>query len=89
MNTLRRLIVSIALSSLFASSIVRADGCSDALIAESCACQSPVRSEREQIQRSDKHVRSIRPSTTWKSARGQIAQRAQKITASSDTPQPR
>lgn len=89
MNTLRRLIVSIALCSLFASSIVRADDCSEELIAESCACQSPVRSERKQPRRLDKHSLSMRQSTTSRSAKTQIGQRLQKTIASSDRPQPR
>jgi len=35
-------------------SLARADDCSDALIAESCACQSAVRTEREQLSAVDK-----------------------------------
>ncbi len=88
MNTLRSLIVSIALSSLFASSLVRADDCSEGLIAESCACRSPVRSEREQPRGSDKRSQSMRQSRTWKSARTHVAQRAQKTIAPSDKVEP-
>ncbi len=54
MKTLRGSVVLFALCSLFASSLVRADDCSDALMAESCACRSDVKSEREQPRTSDK-----------------------------------
>ncbi len=75
MIALRSSIFLLALCSLFASSLVRADDCSDALIAESCACRSPVRSGREQLRRS-KGSLSDRRSETRQSARTQVTQRA-------------
>jgi hypothetical protein len=39
---------------VFVSSLARADDCSDSLMAESCACQSAVRSEHQQKSASDK-----------------------------------
>ena len=44
-GTLRCCLVSLALSSLFATSLVHADDCSDGLMAESCACMSGTKSE--------------------------------------------
>ncbi len=89
MNALRSSIVSLALCSLFASSLVRADDCGDALIAEPCACQSAVRSEREQLHSSDKGSLSDRQSKIWKGASTHVAQRAKRTLAPSDevTPQ--
>jgi hypothetical protein len=52
MIALRSSIISLALCSLFASSVVRADDCGDALVAESCACRSPVANGPEQVRRS-------------------------------------
>ena len=49
MNLLRSSLALLAVCSLFASSLVRADDCSDSLMAESCACRSDVRSERKQL----------------------------------------
>ena len=42
MKALSSSIVSLALCSLFASPLARADDCRDALVAESCSCQSAV-----------------------------------------------
>ncbi len=44
-GTLKSCFVSLALSSMFATSVVQADDCSDGLMAESCACMSGARSE--------------------------------------------
>ena len=84
MNTLKSLLVSVALSSLFASYLVRADDCSDGLVAESCACRLPVQSERAQLSGSHKRSLSKGQSRTWKSARTHIGERAQKTLANSD-----
>ena len=73
MNAVRRCLVSIALASSFVSSLVLADDCSDALISESCACQSAVGSEREQPRASAKGALSDRRS---KSAAVRVAKRA-------------
>ena len=51
---LRTAVISLALCMVFVSSLARADDCRDALIAESCACQSSGPSEREQRSPSDK-----------------------------------
>lgn len=76
MNTVRISIVSLAMCSLFASSVVRADDCSDALVAESCACRSDARSDREQRRSSEKNARQRSQSKTSKTARSQVPQRA-------------
>ena len=44
----RQLTFLLALCTVLASSLVRADDCSDALIAEACACRSSVRSKQRQ-----------------------------------------
>ena len=54
MKVVRSCLVSIALCSSFASSLVFAGDCSDALIAESCSCQSAMQGEREQPRASAK-----------------------------------
>jgi len=80
MNAVKSSFLSIALCSLFASSLVRADDCSDALMAESCACMSTVRSEREQPRSADQT--SARRSKTSKGAETKVAQRTKKSVAS-------
>jgi hypothetical protein len=54
LNLFRSSLASLVVCSSFASSMVRADDCHDSLMAESCACRSEVRSEREQLKSSDK-----------------------------------
>lgn len=68
MIALKSSIFSLALCSLFASSIVRADDCGDSLVAESCACRSTVANGREQVRRS-KGSSSDRKLETRQSAR--------------------
>ncbi len=60
MTALKTSIVSLALCSLFASSPVRADDCSDSLVAESCACRAQVRSNQERLRNSDGGSKSAR-----------------------------
>jgi len=72
--------VSFVLCALFASSPVLADDCSDALIAESCACRSDSRSDREQRRSSEKNSQRQSQSRTWKTARLQVPQRAKNST---------
>jgi len=79
MNALRSSFLLIALCSFFASSLVRADDCSDALMAESCACMSTVKSEREQPRSTDA---SARRSKTSKGAGTKVAQRTKNGVAS-------
>jgi len=50
----RTAFISMALCMVWVSSPARADDCRDSLIAESCACQSVVGSERERLSASDK-----------------------------------
>ena len=69
-------IVSFALCALFASSPVLADDCSDALIAESCACRSDSRGDREQRRSSDKNSPEHSRARKSKTARLQAPQRA-------------
>jgi hypothetical protein len=54
LKTFTRSLASLMLCSLFASPLVRADDCSDSLMAESCACRSDLRDGREQLKSSDK-----------------------------------
>ena len=57
-GTLRSCLVSLALSSLFATSVVHADDCSDGLMAESCACMSATRTESRTSKGSGKSARA-------------------------------
>jgi hypothetical protein len=52
-RVLRTAAIPWALCMVFVSSLALADDCRDSLMAESCACQSDVRSEREQRSASD------------------------------------
>ena len=70
MNAVRIWTVLLGLCSPFASSPARADDCSDALIAESCACRSDARRS------SEKNARQRSQSRTSKTARSQVPQRA-------------
>ncbi len=83
MNAPSSLIGLLALCSLFSGSLAVADDCSDALMAESCACRSAVKSEREQLRRSDKGSSSARQSKSSKRAGTHVAQRP-RTDASSD-----
>lgn len=88
MNALRSSIFLTALCSLFTSSLVYADDCSDALIAESCACRLPVRSDREKLRTSEKDSPSDRASKASKSAKPHIAHRAKGTHPPSDKAMP-
>lgn len=88
MNALRSSVASLALCSLFVSSAVRADDCSESLMAESCACQSDVRSEREQLPSSDKNSQANAHRKARRSARMRVAQRAKRDLAPSDRVMP-
>jgi hypothetical protein len=81
MAALKTSIVSLALCSLFASSLVHADDCSDALMAESCACRSQVRSSQERLRTSDTGSTSDRQAKARKKASVHVAPRAKKMTA--------
>ena len=61
---LRTAAISLALCMGSVGSLARADDCSDSLMAESCACQSDVRSDREQSSASDKSSHSAGSSLT-------------------------
>jgi hypothetical protein len=84
MNALRISVVCLALCSLFAGSRVRADDCSEALMAEPCACRSDVRSERELLRRSDNNSPADSRSKARKNAGMKVVQRAKKTHAPSD-----
>ena len=62
MNALRSSLVLLGLCSLFSSSLVRADDCSDSLMAESCACQSDVRSVGQRLKSHSKALKKARVS---------------------------
>jgi len=62
MNALRISLGLLALCSLFSSSLVRADDCSDSLMAESCACQSDVRSVGQRLKSHSKALKNARVS---------------------------
>jgi len=64
-NLLRSSLALVALCSLFASSLVLADDCSESLMAESCACWSDVRAGREQV----KTLGKVAPPATQSKAR--------------------
>jgi hypothetical protein len=81
MIALRSFVVASALTCLFASSLAHADDCSDALIAESCACRSAVRSEQE-LRSSDKA--SARRSKASRGTGTKVAQRAKKSVAAAE-----
>ena len=70
---LRTAAISLALGMAFVSSLARADDCSDALIAESCACQSPGPSESEQRSASDKSSLGKKESRARKSVKARVA----------------
>jgi hypothetical protein len=82
--SLKSLLVSIGVCMLFVSPVVRADDCSDALMAESCACGSPVRSERKQLRGSDKASLSNRQSGLPKGATTHVAKQTKGDAAPSD-----
>ncbi len=81
---LKSFLASLAVCMLFFSSLVRADDCSDALIAESCASLPAVRSERKQLDDSDKASPSNRESGISKSAKTQVASHRKVTVAPSD-----
>ena len=76
MKALRGSLALIAVCSLFVSSLVRADDCSDSLMAESCACRSDMRSERKQVKSSHKDASKAAHSKAWKSSKGALASAA-------------
>ena len=78
MNPPKRLVFLLALASLFASSMVLAEDCSDTPMAESCACLSGAQSERGQLRGSHSKPR--------KSARTKAAHRVKPILARSNEP---
>ena len=57
MSPFKGLVFSLALASLFASSLVRAADCSDTPMAESCACLSGAQNERSKPRSAHSKVR--------------------------------
>jgi len=70
MNPIKHLVFSLALASLFGSSQVRADDCSDTPMAESCACFSGVQRERGQLRG---HAKTRKTARTTTGRRGKTA----------------
>jgi hypothetical protein len=89
MKTLRSSVALLAVYSLFAGSLVHADDCSDALLAESCACRSDVRREGEHLRGSDKNSASALPSKARKSTGPRFAQRTKRAVSPSYAAVPR
>ena len=83
-GALRRLTFLLALCCLLPSSLVRADDCSDALIAEGCACRSTVPSKQEQPASSDQTLPDRRAGTARK-AGTHVAQRSSGTGSPSDS----
>ena len=79
-NRLRTFVVSLAMCSLFASTLVRADDCSDALIAESCACHSSIRSERDRLRGSTKAPRPEGQQRVRQNGRAVVAKQGTRLT---------
>lgn len=70
---LRTAVISLALCTVFVGSLARADDCRDALVAESCACQSPGPSKREQRSTSDKSSLGKKEARAPSSVKARIA----------------
>ncbi len=83
-KALRTSVVSLALCMMCVSSLARADDCRDALSAESCACQSVVRSEREQPSASNKSSIGKKESRARNGAKTRIARSARPGSGSND-----
>ena len=69
----RAAVISLPLCMVLVSSLARAEDCSDALIAESCACQSPGSRESEPRSASDKSSLGKKESRDRKSMKARIA----------------
>jgi len=74
---LRTAAISLALCMGSVGSLARADDCSDSLMAESCACQSDVRSDREQSSASDKSSPGKKVAGAGNRAKARIARGAE------------
>lgn len=85
---LKSFIASLAVCMFFVSLAVRADDCSDGLMAESCACQSMVRSERKPS-RSERASLPHPKSDSSKNATPRLANHAKKTVAPSGQLTPR
>ncbi len=83
-KALRMSVVSLVLCTVCVSSLARADDCRDALSAESCACQSAVRSEREQPSASDKSSLGKKESKARNGVKTRIARSARPGSGSND-----
>jgi len=80
-KALRSSLVLLSLCSLFGSSLVLADDCSDSLMAESCACRSDVLIARGHLKSSKKDASPAADSKASKRAKSTLASAA---TASRD-----
>jgi len=81
-KVLRSSLALVALCSLFASSLVLADDCSDSLMAESCACWSDVHSGQKQVKSSRK---AASPASHSKSTQIKPKERAKSTLVSAET----
>jgi hypothetical protein len=70
---LRTAVISLALGMVFVGSLARADDCKDALIAESCACQSAARSEGGKLNASRKSLHAKKSARATNHATTRVA----------------
>lgn len=85
MKALRSSLVLVALCSLFGSSLVLADDCSDSLMAESCACRSDVLGAREHLKSSKKDASPAAHSKASKSNQIKLTERTKSRLGSAAT----
>ena len=85
MKALRSSLVLVALCSLFGSSLVLADDCSDSLMAESCACWSDVHSGQKQVKSSRKAASPASHAKASKNTQIKATERAKSTLASAET----
>ena len=76
----RAAVISLPLCMVLVSSLARADDCADALIAESCACQSSGLSDRERSA-SDQNSLGKKESRARKSVKARVARASGPSTA--------
>ena len=77
-------VISLPLCMVLVSSLARADDCRDALIAESCACQSSGVSEREHRSASDQSSPGKKESRERKSMKARIARGSEPSTGTNE-----
>lgn len=85
MTALKTSMVSLALCSLLASSLVHADDCRDSLVAEACGCRTQARSDREPLRKPDAST-SVRQAKGRKKASRPTPQREKRINGDGNNP---